>query len=122
MPQECLLIGEGMSLMLQGISTLLGQAAQGQGQGFTSTLFMMGLIFVIFYFLLIRPVRQRQKRHQELLSELKSGDKVITQGGIHGTIKGVDDQVVQLRVAEGITIEVSKSAVANIQGEPAPTS
>ena len=73
------------------------------------------LIFVIFYFLLIAPQRKRQKKHTEMLGALKNGDKVVTQGGVHGTVVGVADAVVQVRVADGVKIEISKSAVAGLR-------
>jgi len=73
------------------------------------------LIFVVFYFLLIAPARRKQKRHGEMLENLKNGDKVITNGGIHGTVVGVADGVVQVRIADQVKIEVSKQAVAALK-------
>jgi preprotein translocase subunit YajC len=71
------------------------------------------LVFVIFYFLLIAPARKKQKKHQEMLNELKPGDRVITQGGIHGTVSGVSDAVVQLKIADQVKIEVDKRSIAD---------
>lgn len=76
------------------------------------------LIFVVFYFLLIAPARKKQKKHAEMLANLKPGDRVITQGGIYGTVVGVGDVVVQLRVAGQVTIDVAKHAVSGMQQEP----
>jgi len=76
------------------------------------------LIFVVFYFLLIAPARKKQKRHQEMISNLKNGDRVITNGGILGTVVGVSDTVVQIRIADQVKIEVSKNAVAAMQNPP----
>jgi preprotein translocase subunit YajC len=73
------------------------------------------LIFVVFYFLLIAPARKKQKAHQDMLGELKAGDKIITNGGIHGTVVGVTDAVVQVRIADQVKIEISKSAIAAMQ-------
>ena len=73
------------------------------------------LIFVVFYFLLIAPARKKQKAHQSMLDDLKAGDKVITNGGIHGTVVGVTDGIVQVRIAEQVKIDVSKHAVAALQ-------
>lgn len=73
------------------------------------------LIFAVFWFLLIRPQQKRQREHQEMVSSLKKGDKVITNGGIHGTVVGVADRVVVLRIAENVKIEVAKNAVASKQ-------
>lgn len=79
------------------------------------SLVLMGLIFGIFYFLVIAPARKKQKKHAEMLGELKAGDSVITNGGIHGTIVGVGEQVFQLRIAHQVKIDVSKNAVAAMQ-------
>ena len=72
----------------------------------------MVLIFGIFYFLLIAPARKKQKAHGEMIQNLKMGDHVITNGGIHGTVVGVSDAVIQLRIADQIKVDVSRSAVS----------
>ena len=74
------------------------------------------LIFVIFYFLLIAPARRKQRRHAEMLENLKTGDRVITNGGIYGTVVGVSDATVQLRIADQVKIDLAKTAVAGLQG------
>jgi preprotein translocase subunit YajC len=88
---------------------------QQQGQGGTPLLgtpLMLILIFAIFYFLLILPQQRRQKRWQAMLNDLKNGDRVVTSGGISGTIIALRDQVVHLRVPpDGIKLEVARSAV-----------
>jgi preprotein translocase subunit YajC len=71
----------------------------------------MILIFVVFYFLLIRPQQQKAKLQQSFLSSLKKGDVVITSGGLHGTIKGLTDKVVTLEIAENIRVKVSRQNV-----------
>ena len=76
------------------------------------------LIMVIFYFLMIMPAQRRQKKVAEMLRNLKTGDKVITNGGIYGTIVGLDDDSVQLRIAEQVKIKVSRAAIAGLQAEP----
>lgn len=70
------------------------------------------LIFIVFYFLLIRPQQKKAKEHQNYLANLKKGDRVITGGGIHGQITGLTDTVVTLEVAENVRIKVSRSAIA----------
>lgn len=72
---------------------------------------------VIFYFLMILPAQRRQKKVTQMLSELKNGDKVITNGGIYGTIVGLEDDSVQLRIAEQVKIKISRSAIAGLQAE-----
>jgi preprotein translocase subunit YajC len=76
------------------------------------------LIMVIFYFLMILPAQRRQKKVTEMLKALKTGDKVITNGGIYGTIVGLEDEAVQLRVAEQVKMKVARSAIAGLQSEP----
>lgn len=72
------------------------------------------LIFAVFYFLVFAPMRKKQKKHAEMLQELKAGDRVVTSGGIHGIVVGVSDEVVQLRIADQVKIDVSKSAVTGM--------
>ena len=76
------------------------------------------LIMVIFYFLMILPAQRRQKKVSEMLKALKTGDKVITNGGIYGTIVGLEDEAVQLRVAEQVKMKIARSAIAGLQAEP----
>ena len=75
--------------------------------------------FAIFYFLLILPAQRRSKKAAEMLSALKTGDKVVTNGGIYGTIVGLDDKdaSVQLRIAEQVKIKVARSAISGMQPE-----
>jgi preprotein translocase subunit YajC len=71
------------------------------------------LMAAVFYFLLFAPERKRRKQHGEMLQNLKNGDTVVTSGGIHGKVVGLTDTIIQLRIADGVKIEVSRSAVAN---------
>jgi preprotein translocase subunit YajC len=71
------------------------------------------LIFVVFYFLLIRPQQKQAKQQQQFLNDLKTGNKVITKGGIHGTITGLTDTVVTLEIAQDVRVKVSRSAIAS---------
>lgn len=70
------------------------------------------LIFIIFYFLLIRPQQMKQKKHREMLQNLERGDEVVTNGGIHGTITRIKGDVITLKVAEKVELQVSKSALS----------
>jgi preprotein translocase subunit YajC len=93
--------------------------SDGEGSsGGLMGLFPLLVIFALFYFILIAPMRKKQKALTHMISELKNGDKIITNGGIHGTVVGVNEGVVQLRVADQVKIEISKSAVAGLQAEP----
>jgi preprotein translocase subunit YajC len=83
--------------------------------GLDSMLIPMICIGVIFYFLIIRPQGKRQKEHAALVSALKTGDKVITSGGIHGIIANVKDgNVLSLKIADNVKIDVDKSAIATV--------
>ena len=83
------------------------------------TLFLpLILIMVVFYFLMIMPAQKRQKKITEMLKNLKNGDKVITNGGIYGTIVGLDDDTIQLRIAEQLKIKISRNAIAGLQADP----
>lgn len=77
------------------------------------------IIFAIFYFLLIMPMRKRQKKHQEMLSKLAKGDRVVTTGGIFGTVVEVQGDRVILRVADNVKLEVAVSAVAGLAKDAA---
>lgn len=75
------------------------------------------LIFGIFYFLLIAPMRKRQKALQELISNLKKGDRVVTNGGIYGEIAALEERTVLLRVADNVKLRVARSAISGLEGE-----
>jgi preprotein translocase subunit YajC len=72
------------------------------------------LIFVIMYFLLFRPQRKRQQEQQRLVAALKTGDRVVTNAGIHGLIANVKETTVMLKVADNVKIEMEKSAITNV--------
>jgi len=85
----------------------------GEERGFDWTIIIfLLLIFGVFYFLLIRPQRRRQKQHDELMQELKRGDKVITSGGIYGVVESLSDDSIVLKVESGTTIRVARGSVA----------
>ncbi|MGB4521155.1 MAG: preprotein translocase subunit YajC [Candidatus Omnitrophota bacterium] len=73
------------------------------------------LIFVIFYFMLIRPQKSKEKEHQKMLSNLNKNDEVVTSGGIHGTIVNVKDKTVVLRIDENVKLEIDKNCIAYIK-------
>ncbi len=87
---------------------------QGQASGWIQLLPVV-VVVAIFYFLMWRPTQKRQKDVQRMLENLKSGDKVVTSGGILGTVVAVDRNVVQLRVADKVKIDVTKSSVVALQ-------
>jgi preprotein translocase subunit YajC len=93
-------------------------ASGGQGAGFNQQLMLILIIFSIFYFIVFRPMRKKQRETEQMIAELKNGDRVVTNGGIYGTVVGVSDDVVQLRVADHVKIQVAKSAIARLASEP----
>jgi preprotein translocase subunit YajC len=85
-----------------------GQAAGGGLAAFAPLILMV----VIFYFLLIRPQQKRQKEHRNMLANLKKGDTVVTQGGLHGKITGLTDSVVTLEIADKVRVKVQRGYIA----------
>jgi preprotein translocase subunit YajC len=85
-----------------------------QSTGLTQLLFMYVPIIAIFYFFIIRPQRQQQKKIKEMLSNLKKNDEVITTSGIHGTVAIVKEKTVVLRVDEGCRIEFDRESIASV--------
>ena len=83
----------------------------GNGPGFTDQLMLILIIFSIFYFVVFRPMRKGQRDVEQMRSDLKNGDRVLTTGGIYGTVVGVSEDVVQLRIADQVKIQLAKSAV-----------
>ena len=96
-------------------SFLLVQQSSSSPGAFGALFLPFALVVAIFYFLIIRPTRKRQKSMDELLSSLKNGDKVVTSGGIHGTIAGIKEDTFVLKVASQVKIEVTKNAVTSLQ-------
>ncbi len=97
------------------MNTVLFQQ-QTQAPGGIISFLPLLLILGIFYLIVFLPARRRQKKVQMMIDNLKAGDKVITSGGIYGTIVGFKDDRIQLRVAENVKIELSRSAVTALQG------
>ncbi|MCK5533478.1 preprotein translocase subunit YajC [bacterium] len=72
------------------------------------------LIFAIFYFLVIRPQQKKVKEHQEMLNNLKKGDKVLSSGGVYGVVVGIKAAVLEIEIAEEVKIQLAKSAVTQV--------
>lgn len=100
-----------MSFFIQNAYAQGAAPAQGGSLGF---LLMMGLFFVIFYFMLIRPQSKRAKEHRAMLAALATGDEVVTSGGILGKVTEVGDNFVTVEVAEGVRLKVQKAQVAGL--------
>ncbi len=92
-----------------------GGAGAGGGMAAFQQIIPLVFMFAIFYFLLIRPQQKKAKEHKLLLDALKKGDGVITAGGVHGKVTGVDDGIVTLEIATGVNIKITKSYIASIK-------
>jgi len=92
-------------------------AAPKAGQSPVSMLVMMGVIFAIIYFLMIMPQRKKQKETQNMLSNMKKGDKIVTVGGLLGTVGNVKETTVMVKISDNTVVEFRKSAIASIINE-----
>lgn len=103
-------------MLLASLFSLSHQAqpAQPRGGSFISVLIPFILVFLIFYLLIIMPSRKRQKKHQLMVEQLKPGDKIVTSGGIHGTVMGVQKDKIELKIAANVKVDITKSAVGAI--------
>jgi preprotein translocase subunit YajC len=99
---------------------LAGSPQPGEASPFSS-LILMGLVFVVFYFILILPMRNKQRKLEDLIKTLKTGDKVIVNPGIFATIVAVEDDAFQVRIDDKTRMKVLKSAVAGLQGQSLET-
>ncbi|NOR40788.1 MAG: preprotein translocase subunit YajC [Gammaproteobacteria bacterium] len=95
------------------ISDAVAAAPQGQGDALTSFLPLI-FIFVVFYFLLIRPQSKKAKEHKQMVGALAKGDEVVTNGGLLGRISRVGDNFIEVELGEGMTVKVQRQAVANL--------
>ena len=79
------------------------------------------LIFAVFYFIVILPAKKQQKKKEAMIAALKKGDRIVTSGGIYGTVTSVEDQALLLKVADNVKIRIAKSSVAGpVSGDGAP--
>lgn len=95
------------------ISNVYAQQAPS-GQSTLGSFFPLIVIFGIFYFLLIRPQQRKAKDHQSMLNALKKDDKIITNGGIYGVVTGVKGEVIEVKIAEGVKVNISKAGVSTV--------
>jgi len=100
--------------MIDSIILALGAGGGEGGGGGFQPLILMGAMFAIFYFLLIRPQQKKSKEHRQLLANLKKGDRVVTSGGIHGRITGMDESTLTVEIAEKVRVKVSRANVAGL--------
>lgn len=102
------------------VSPAFAQAGGNGGTGFEALLPLV-LIFVVFYFLLIRPQQKKQKQHKEMLSAVRRGDRVVTGGGIVGTVtKVIDDKEVAVEITDGVKVRVQRALIASVISKTEP--
>jgi len=106
-----------MNFFISTAYAMAGQPGTGSGQqaSWYTTLAPLIIIFAIFYFLMIRPQQKQQKKHREMLGAMRKGDRVITRGGIHGIIYGMNENTVTVEVSDNVKIKFSREAIAAIQ-------
>ena len=104
-----------MSVSVMSVSVMM--IAQTQAQPGLMNFLPLILIFGIFYFLLIAPMRKRQKALQAMIGALKKGDKVVTTGGLHGEVYALEEETLILKIAENVRVKVARSAIASSESE-----
>lgn len=89
-------------------------AASQQGGDPIMTVVMFGAIFAIFYFMIIRPQQKRAKEREKLLSNIEKGDKIVTSGGVHATIVGIEEKTVLIEIAPNVKIKIERSGIGSV--------
>ncbi|MGQ3888971.1 preprotein translocase subunit YajC [Legionella sp. CNM-1927-20] len=102
-----------MSFFINDAMAAATTAPTGQAEG-AFPLVMLIAIFVLFYFMIIRPNNKRAKEHRELISNLKKGDEIVTSGGILAKVVNIDEQFIKISIAEGVEINVQRNAVVAV--------
>jgi len=95
-------------------SAALAQEASASPLGAMGGLMPLLLIFVFFYLFLLRPQQKKAKEHQALLNTLKRDDKVITAGGIYGTVVAVKGEIIEIKIADGVNVQVAKPSISAV--------
>ena len=105
--------------MRDGVHNLVLAMGSPPGPGVNPyvQLIPIALVFAIFYFIILLPTKQKQKKLQAFLDALKVGDRVVTTGGIYGSVTKVNGQTVQLQIADKVRVELSKNAIVGYQGQ-----
>ena len=101
---------------MEEVVEVVNQGATSAAAGNTwSLLIYCAIIFAIIYFLMILPNKRRMKEYQKMIDSLKVGSRILCAGGIYGTIKKVSDKKLEVEIAKGVSVEISKNAVANVE-------
>jgi preprotein translocase subunit YajC len=104
-----------MNQLFSGLALLQASGSGNPTGSMISTIVTFGLVFVIFYFLIIRPQNKKQKEAQKMIEAVKKGDKVVTSGGVHATVYAVKEKTVILKVDDATKMEFSKAAIASVE-------
>jgi preprotein translocase subunit YajC len=108
-------------LTLTQLVAMTPQGGSGGGGGMFGTVIMFSLIILIFYFMILRPQQKKQKERQQLLESVQKGDKVVTIGGVHGTVVGMEEKTVLVQIADNVKVKYEKSAISSInRGSDSP--
>jgi len=102
------------------IPILMAPQGQEGGSGLVANLILFGSIIAIFYFMIIRPQQKRQRERQKMLDTMKKGDKIITSGGIYGTIAGIDEKHLLVQIADNVKVKVDRGSIASVLTESEP--
>ncbi len=105
-------------MFFTGLAYALGAKGDGGGSGLAGLIPLL-LMFVVFYFILIRPQQKQARKHQDFIKNLKTGDRVVTSGGLHGIITGMTETTVTLEIADKIKVKVTRSAIGGSSQEAA---
>jgi len=84
------------------------------GGGGMSSLIMMAVIFGIFYFIMIRPQQKKAKEHKQMVEELKKGDRIITAGGMYGTVENLSPTTLTIKIAEGVKVKITRGSIGTV--------
>lgn len=108
------------SLLFTHSALAFAPAPGGQGSDPTHFLLMILMFFAIFYFIVIRPQQREQRQHQDRIKNIQKGDRIVTSGGIHGTIKATKEKTLVVEIADGVKITVNRQAISAVLDNTAP--
>jgi len=98
-----------------------GGAAAGQGAGGFTSLIPIILMFVIFYFLLIRPQQKKAKEHRQMISQVRKGDRIVTSGGLHGRVTAVSDATLTVEIADRVRVKIARGNLSQVIQSSSPS-